>query len=125
LTDRKIVQSSLLSLHAEDFNTTKRSGRPPPRRVLNVKWHLATRPEDEHDHHHDIANATNLALGAPLDGRVVNIVDEAPSSVYELVELLIETMEPFVRIDSDPWYVHTALASSGWLGPFIRPCRKI
>jgi dTDP-4-dehydrorhamnose reductase len=45
-------------------------------------------------HHRDIATAMNLALTGAMDGRIVNIVDEAPTSIYELIKLVGETMEP-------------------------------
>lgn len=45
-------------------------------------------------HHRDIANAMILALAGAMDGRIVNIVDEAPTSIYELLALIGETMEP-------------------------------
>ncbi len=36
----------------------------------------------------------NLALAGALDGRIVNIGDEAPTSIYELIVLVGGTMEP-------------------------------
>jgi hypothetical protein len=34
-------------------------------------------------HHRGIATAMRLALTGAMDGRIVNIVDEAPTSIYE------------------------------------------
>ena len=39
-------------------------------------------------HHRDIATATMLALSGTFDGRIINIADDASTSVYELVELV-------------------------------------
>lgn len=46
-----------------------------------------------------------------MDGRVVDIVDEAPVSCYELIELLGETMPPSVQPVINPWQLHV----DGWL----------
>jgi nucleoside-diphosphate-sugar epimerase len=48
-------------------------------------------------HHQDIATAVNLALTGAMDGRIVNTVDEAPTSVYELIELVGATMGAVVQ----------------------------
>ncbi|MDF2824200.1 MAG: epimerase, partial [Mycobacterium sp.] len=57
-------------------------------------------------HHRDIATATTLALSGTFDGRVVNIADEAPTSVYELIELVGGTMKPSSEPLTNPWYIH-------------------
>jgi len=57
-------------------------------------------------HHRDIATAMNLALAGAMDGRIVNIVDEAPTSIYELAGLVGETMEPSAEPLVNPWYLH-------------------
>jgi len=53
-------------------------------------------------HHCDIANAMILALAGAMDGHIVNIVDEAPTSIYELLALIGETMEPSAEPLSNP-----------------------
>ncbi|WP_420104304.1 hypothetical protein [Bosea sp. (in: a-proteobacteria)] len=45
-------------------------------------------------HHVDIGTATRLALSGALDGRIVNIGDDAPISLHELVELAGASMAP-------------------------------
>lgn len=57
-------------------------------------------------HHRDIATAMTLALTGAMDGRVVNITDDAPTSIYELVELAGETMDPSSEPLANPWYLH-------------------
>jgi len=57
-------------------------------------------------HHRDIANAVNLALGGALDGHVVNISDDAPTSYYELLRLVGEAMAPSSEPLADPWHLH-------------------
>ncbi|MDA2895024.1 NAD(P)-dependent oxidoreductase [Mycolicibacterium sp. BiH015] len=57
-------------------------------------------------HHRDIAAATLLALDGRFDGRIVNIADEAPTTVYELVELVGGEMEPSSQPLATPWYIH-------------------
>jgi UDP-glucose 4-epimerase len=57
-------------------------------------------------HHRDIATATVLALSGALDGRIVNIADDAPTTVYELVELVGGTMAPSAEPLANPWHIH-------------------
>ena len=53
---------------------------------------------------------------------VVNIVDEAPTSIYELVELVGETMEPSSAPLANPWYLHVDSSLARRLGfqPTVR-----
>lgn len=57
-------------------------------------------------HHRDIAAAMQLALTGALDGRVVNLADDAPASVYEIARLVgvnyRESAEPL----ANPWNGH-------------------
>jgi nucleoside-diphosphate-sugar epimerase len=73
-------------------------------------------------HHRDIANAMNLALSGAMDGRIVNIVDEAPTSIYELVQLIGETMDPSSEPLTNPWRLHVDGALARGLGfqPIVR-----
>jgi len=73
-------------------------------------------------HHRDIATAMHLALTGAMDGRIVNIVDEAPTSIYELVELIGETMEPSSEPLANPWHLHVdgSLARSLSFQPTVR-----
>lgn len=57
-------------------------------------------------HHRDIATAMHLALTGAMDGHVVNIADEAPTSIYELFGLVGETMEPSSAPLANPWHLH-------------------
>jgi len=75
-----------------------------PKHAINAKWHPAQKMSMIH--HRDIATAMNLALTGAMDGRIVNIVDEAPTSIYELVELVEETMEPSSEPLANPWHLH-------------------
>ena len=77
-----------------------------PRRVAQgqAQFHPAQRMSLIH--HRDIATAMNLALSGAMDGHVVNIADEAPTSIYELFELVGETMEPSSKPLANPWHLH-------------------
>jgi UDP-glucose 4-epimerase len=75
-----------------------------PKHAVSAKWHPAQKMSMIH--HRDIATAMRLALTGAMDGRIVNIVDEAPSSIYELVELVGETMEPSSEPLPNPWQLH-------------------
>jgi len=71
-----------------------------PRHVVG-KWHPAARMSVIH--HRDIANAVKMALAGTMDGRIVNISDEAPTSVYELLRLVDVTMESSSQPLTNPW----------------------
>jgi nucleoside-diphosphate-sugar epimerase len=57
-------------------------------------------------HHRDIAAAMQLALTGAMDGRVVNLTDDAPASVYEIARVVgadyRESAEPL----TNPWNGH-------------------
>jgi UDP-glucose 4-epimerase len=91
-----------------------------PRLAINAKWHPAQTMSMIH--HRDIANAMKLALTGAMDGHIVNIVDEAPTSIYELVALAGETMEPSSEPLANPWYIRAdgSLARSLGFQPIVR-----
>lgn len=73
-------------------------------------------------HHRDIATAIEQALKGSFDQRIVNIADEAPTTFYELLQVVGETMAPCAQPMSDPWYLHVDATLSRRLGfrPQIR-----
>ena len=75
-----------------------------PKFAESLNWHPANK--FSLIHHRDIATAVNLALTGAMDGRVVNVVDEAPTSVYELIELAGATITPSSRPLENPWSGH-------------------
>jgi UDP-glucose 4-epimerase len=91
-----------------------------PKHAINGKWHPAQRMSMIH--HLDIATAMRLALTGAMDGRIVNIVDDAPTSIYELVELVAETMAPSSEPLANPWRLHAdgSLARSLGFQPIVR-----
>jgi UDP-glucose 4-epimerase len=91
-----------------------------PKLVVDAKWHPAQRMSLIH--HRDIAIAINLGLTGAMDKRIVNITDEAPTSIYELLELIGETMEPSSEPLANPWYIHINGAQARRLGfqPTVR-----
>lgn len=84
------------------------------------RWHPAQRMSTIH--HRDIATAVKMALAGVMDGHIVNIADEAPTSVYELVKLAGATMEPSSEPLLNPWYLHVdgTFARSLGFQPTIR-----
>jgi UDP-glucose 4-epimerase len=54
-------------------------------------------------HHRDVAAAVRLALSGGLDGRVVNIVDEAPITAYEMAGLVGVEMAGSSDPLPNPW----------------------
>lgn len=91
-----------------------------PGHAASAGWHPAMRMSTIH--HQDIAAATALALDGMFDGRVVNIADDAPAAMLDLIALgggdMCGSAEPL----SEPWamQVDTALARSLGFGPTIR-----
>ena len=57
-------------------------------------------------HHRDIAAGVNLALTGALDGHVVNLSDDAPTTYLELFELIGEALEPSSEPLANPWHLH-------------------
>ncbi|OWJ58635.1 NAD-dependent epimerase/dehydratase family protein [Inquilinus limosus] len=91
-----------------------------PKQVVAAKWHPAQKMSTIH--HRDIATAMQLALGGAMDGRIVNIADEAPTSIYELAALVGETMESSAEPLASPWHLHMdgSLARSLGFQPIVR-----
>jgi nucleoside-diphosphate-sugar epimerase len=77
-------------------------------------WHPAQRMSTIH--HRDIAAAMHLALDGVMDGRVVNIADEARMSVYELAILVGATMVSSSEPLSNPWHMHVDSSLARSLG---------
>lgn len=96
--------------HLEALPTHARAG----------KWHPAMRMSTIH--HRDIATAMHLALAGVLDGRIVNIADDAPTSMYELAQLVGETLPPSTEPLANPWYLlsDSSLARSLGFQPVVR-----
>ena len=67
-------------------------------------WHPAQRMSTIH--HRDIATAVKLALDGVFDGRVVNVADEAPASIYELTGLVDMPMTSSSEPLPNPWHLH-------------------
>jgi UDP-glucose 4-epimerase len=91
-----------------------------PKFAVNAKWHPAQKMSMIH--HRDIANAISLALAGVMDERVVNIVDDGPTSIYELARLVGETIEPSAEPLANPWYMHAdgSLARNLGFKPIVR-----
>lgn len=91
-----------------------------PKHAINGKWHPAQRMSMIH--HLDIATAMRLALTGAMDGRIVNIVDDAPTSIYELAELVADTIAPSSEPLANPWRLHVdgSLARSLGFQPIVR-----
>ncbi len=91
-----------------------------PKLVIAAGWHPASRMSVIH--HRDIATAMNMALAGTMDRRIVNISDEAPTSIYELAQLVGESMESSAEPLPNPWNLLTDISLARSLGfqPTIR-----
>lgn len=74
-----------------------------PELAANAGFHPALRMSLVH--HRDIATAMELALTGAMDGHIVNITDEAPTSIYELAGLVGEALEPSAKPLVNPWHL--------------------
>lgn len=85
-----------------------------------VEFHPAQRMSMVH--HRDIATAVMLAAGGAFDGHIVNIADDAPTSLYELFEIMGQTMESSAAPLSNPWHLHMDASRARRLGftPAVR-----
>lgn len=83
-------------------------------------WHPAQRLSTIH--HRDIAKAIMLALAGVFDQRVINLSDDAPTSVYELMGMLGTPMETNATPLSNPWHLHVdgSLARNLGFRPGVR-----
>jgi UDP-glucose 4-epimerase len=57
-------------------------------------------------HHRDIAAAMRLALTGVMDGRVVNVTDDAPVTVFEMARLAGQPIEGSAEPLANPWFGH-------------------
>lgn len=91
-----------------------------PDHAVTARWHPAQRMSTIH--HRDIATAMALALTGAMDGRVVNIADDVPASMFELTALGGGSMKASAEPLASPWamQVDTALARSFGFRPTIR-----
>ena len=55
-------------------------------------------------HHRDIAGAVRLALTGVMDGRIVNVTDDSPTTVYELALLAGQPLEGSNEPLANPWF---------------------
>lgn len=91
-----------------------------PKLAIAHKLHPATRLSTIH--HRDVATAIQLALNGSLDGKIINITDEAPTSIYELAKLVGEPVESSSEPLETPWRMHVdgTLARSLGFKPSVR-----
>ena len=91
-----------------------------PKHVTAAKFHPAKRMSIIH--HRDIHTAVIMALNGIMDGHIVNISDDAPTTIYELLNIAGETMAPSSEPLLNPWHLHTDSSFARSLGfqPSVR-----
>lgn len=85
-----------------------------PKHAVAAKFHPAMRISTIH--HRDIYTAIMMALEGIMDGQVVNITDEAPTTLYELLQLVGEPMAASAEPMVNPWYLHADASLARRLG---------
>ncbi|GAA4312905.1 NAD(P)-dependent oxidoreductase [Mucilaginibacter gynuensis] len=85
-----------------------------------VQWHPAKRMSTIH--HRDIFTALAIALEGKFDRRIVNIADESPTSIFELLGLIGIQFRFSAEPLNDPWHlqVDASLARSLGFQPIVR-----
>lgn len=73
-----------------------------PAIVSRMKWHPAQTFSLAHQR--DVARAFELALTGVMDGRIVNITDDAPSTLYDMARAVGVTIEPSAQPLNNPWW---------------------
>jgi nucleoside-diphosphate-sugar epimerase len=73
-------------------------------------------------HHRDIAEAVKMAIRGAMDHQIINITDEAPTSIYELFGLVGQTIAPSSEPLVNPWHLHVDGSRARKLGfrPTVR-----
>lgn len=85
-----------------------------PKHVVAAGYHPAMRMSTIH--HRDIYTAMLMALQGIMDKRVVNIADEAPTTLYELMQLVGKPMTSSAEPLIHPWYLHADASLARSLG---------
>lgn len=85
-----------------------------PKHVVAANFHPAMRMSTIH--HRDIYTAIEMALQGIMDERIVNIADEAPTTLYELLQLVGQPMAPSAEPLVNPWYLHADASLARSLG---------
>jgi len=85
-----------------------------PAVAARFKWHPAKTFSLAHQR--DVARTAELALTGVMDGLIVNIVDDAPTTLYEIASLVGSPIEPSAEPLTDPWMGRTDGSRSRALG---------
>jgi len=72
-----------------------------PPLVERFNWHPAMAFSLVHQR--DVAGAVELALTGAMDGHIVNICDDAPTSLYEMASLVGSPIRPSAEPLTEPW----------------------
>ena len=73
-----------------------------PRAIAALKWHPAQAFSMVHQR--DVASAVELALTGAMDKRIVNIVDDAPTTLYEMARIVGAQIEASAEPLTHPWW---------------------
>ena len=88
--------------------------RDTPPRLAQTGAHPAQRYSVLH--HEDRATAVQLALDGVMDGKIVNLADDAPVSIFEMAELTGAHYEPSAEPLANPWQGQVDVSLAAQLG---------
>lgn len=76
-----------------------------PKHITAANFHAAMRISTIH--HRDIFTAMDMALSGTFDKQVVNICDDAPTTLYELLKIVGHRMPGSSEPLANPWHLHS------------------
>ncbi len=85
-----------------------------PAIVSRMKWHPAQTFSLAHQR--DVARAFAWALTGSSDGRIVNIADDAPSTLYDMAKAVGVSIQPSAEPLKNPWWGRADATLSRSLG---------
>jgi UDP-glucose 4-epimerase len=85
-----------------------------PAMIGRMKWHPAQTFSLAHQR--DVARAFELALTGVADGRIVNVADDAPSTLYDMARAVGVKIESSAEPLNNPWWGRSDATLSRTLG---------
>lgn len=101
----KLLRDSGLNWSILRFGYVYGEGDGHLRRIPHIAQLLKLHPANRLSmiHHRDIASFVTMAFSGTLDGKIVNTVDDAPMTVFDLCNMIGAPMEPSAAPLTNPW----------------------
>ncbi|WP_213992449.1 NAD(P)-dependent oxidoreductase [Sodalis sp. dw_96] len=101
----KLLRESRLEWSILRFGFVYGDGDGHLRQIPHIAQLLKLHPANRLSmiHHRDIAALVKMSLNGAFDGRILNTVDEAPMTIFELCNIIGAPMEPAATPLTHPW----------------------